>query len=324
MARKYAPHLREDVEESDRTVSEVTRRNIFDVLRVKKPSWCGRLNEVDFLSRCFDLTSMPSSDSRFADAAGDIHQHCIRNWDWDADWVFSDPRFNLLHCPDETFLKFLCEMIHPVVRDDSEEVDMLRGVFNEHLRADGWEIHPRTALSGRHVFAARRLLEGAGTAVAAAREAITALDADYVTQQITRMEAALSGEPDLAIGTAKEFVETIAKTILKERGIEPSRGDSFPELVRAVLKELALAPEDVPDAAKAAKSIRKLLQNLATISNMLAEMRNTHGTGHGRDAEFTSLGVRHARLAVNAAATLATFLFETHLEQCEAETEGQQ
>ena len=58
-------------------ISEITRRNIFDTLRVENVNWAGRLDEPDFLSRIFDLEQMPSYDSRFKNAAGDIWQHRI-------------------------------------------------------------------------------------------------------------------------------------------------------------------------------------------------------------------------------------------------------
>jgi hypothetical protein len=51
----------------------------------------GRLNKTGFLGRVFDLESLPSTDSRFRDAEGDIWQHTVNNpGDWDADWVFHD------------------------------------------------------------------------------------------------------------------------------------------------------------------------------------------------------------------------------------------
>lgn len=45
------------------------------------------LDEVDFLGRIFDLAKLPSHDSRFANAAQDIYQHCINNDDWPPDWA---------------------------------------------------------------------------------------------------------------------------------------------------------------------------------------------------------------------------------------------
>lgn len=53
----------------------------------------------------------------------------------------------------------------------------------------------------------------------------------------------------------------------------------------------------------------------------MAELRNLYGTGHGPSAK-TNRGIqpRHARLATGVAATLASFLFETHLERNIAHT----
>ena len=66
----------------------------------------GRLEEIDFLSRIWDLDYMPSFDSRFKNATGDIIQHTINNNDWDDNWIFSDSRFNLIRGDDEIFLRF--------------------------------------------------------------------------------------------------------------------------------------------------------------------------------------------------------------------------
>lgn len=141
-------------------ITEVTRRNIFDVIRVQKMNWAGRLEETEFLARIFDLDSIPSTDSRFKNAEGDIWQHRVNNpYDWNDDWIFSDKRFNLLRCDDEIFLRFLCEMLHPVVRDDKEEIERLQQLFNEYLRVDGYEIYQSTFISGYPVYSSRHRKE---------------------------------------------------------------------------------------------------------------------------------------------------------------------
>ncbi len=63
---------------------------------------------------------------------------------------------------------------------------------------------------------------------------------------------------------------------------------------------------------KAAETIKRLLSNLATITQGVSELRNRYGTGHGKAAGSKVLGPRHAKLAVGAASTLAVFLVETH------------
>src|ERR1043166_5419052 len=111
-------------------ITEVTRRGIVDYLATSEISWCGGLQDDDFLVRLYDLTKLPSYDHRYRNAAGDIHRHRINNFDWAEDWVFHDARFILLHAPDEEFLRFLCETVHPLVRPSTEEARSLVDAYN--------------------------------------------------------------------------------------------------------------------------------------------------------------------------------------------------
>ncbi len=138
------------------------------------------------------------------------------------------------------------------------------------------------------------------------------LNAKYLEEQIRRMEASIETDPSLAIGTAKELIETYCKTILAERGKPVDGTPDVSTLTKATLKELQLTPENVQEAARGADVMKRLLSNLGAIGNGLAELRGLYGTGHGRHASSTGLSVRHARLAVGASTTLVTFLFETH------------
>lgn len=292
-------------------IAETTRRDIFDALIVENVSWNGRLEEPDFLARVFDLRNMPSYDGRFGDAYGDIWQHRVNNYDWDSDWVFHDSRLNLIGIDDEILLRFLCEMLHPVVRTDAEEVERLKQTFNQFLRPDGYEIVERGKIANRPVFATRVYALAATMSLESVRTVFTA-DANYVMRQLTRMETAATEDPDLAIGTAKELIETICRTILHERNIEMQGSPDLAQLVKQTTRELALTPDDIPEKAKAAEIIRRLLSNLATITQGISELRNFYGTGHGKIANSRGLQARHAKLAVGAASTLAMFLLETH------------
>lgn len=138
-------------------ISQVTRGVIIDQLTIGGSSWAGRFSEEDFLSRLYDLTALPSKDRRFDNAAGDIWQHRVNNHDWDHDWVFYDDRFNILRGSDETFLRFLCETVHPAVRPDANEGLDLVSAYNKELRLDGWELAPSGEISGRPVYVARKI-----------------------------------------------------------------------------------------------------------------------------------------------------------------------
>lgn len=301
----------------ENTITEITRRAIIDNLIISQVDWSGRLDEVDFLSRLYDLKAMPSTDHRFSDAADDIWQHRINNWDWDPHWVFGDPRFNLFRCVDEKFLRFLCEMVHPVVRENSDEAATLVMGFNDHLVNDGWEIASRGAISGRIIYAARRLIEGAGYAMRQVQAIRQAIDADYLNQQITRMEAAIQSDPELAIGTAKEFLETLCKTILSEAGATPPT-DDLPALIRTALDQITLDTSGAPDPKRAENATRRLLGNLSGLGASVGEVRNALGSGHGKSATAGVADPLYARLVVGSAATMGAFLFEAYLAKSRA------
>ena len=145
------------------------------------------------------------------------------------------------------------------------------------------------------------------------KKAAVVFDARHLADQIRRIEESIEKDPGLAIGTAKELVETCCKTILAERGKPITGNPDISTLTKETLKELDLVPEGVPEKARGADVIQRLLRSLGTIGNNLAELRGLYGTGHGKHGAATGLQARHARLAVGAAATLATFLFDTHL-----------
>lgn len=158
---------------------------------------------------------------------------------------------------------------------------------------------------------ASRLLAG-GPSLDDLKQKAQAIDANHLAERLRRMEDSVETDPSLSIGTAKELIETCCKTILSERGKEISGTPDIPTLTKATFKELNLVPEGVPNAARGADVIKRLLSNLSTVGHGLAELRGLYGTGHGQHGSTSGLTTRHAKLAVGAASTLAVFLFETH------------
>lgn len=201
-----------------RQITEPTRRSIADELMLRGMRPEGRLDEVAFFSRLFDLKSLPTRDYRthqFPTMAEDLWQHRVNNTDWSDGWWCSDDRLALLHVPDELFLRFLAEMVHPIVRPDAAERDAFLAIFNRHLAPEGWEIGPVSEMGAHTIYGGRRLQPMPAAVVEEARAVAQTLG-DYVARQVTRMEAALPGDLELAIGTGKEFIETICRTILKQ------------------------------------------------------------------------------------------------------------
>ena len=296
------------------TLSEITRRDIRRALIREGIGWSGELNDIEFLNRLYDLSSLPSTDSRFQHAEDDIWQHRINNLDWEDNWVFSDERLQLASGPDEVFLQFLAEIAHPVVCEDREKAKQIIALLNGILTADGWELVERSTISGRSIYGPRRLTSSQHT-FRSTKKLAQQVDADYVHRQINRMESAIETDPDLAIGTAKELVETICQTILESCGKPVTDRPDLLPLARRTLDELKLVPTGIKDEVKGAKSVKAVLGNLSTLVQGLAELRNLYGTGHGKEGSAKGLAARHARLAVGAATTLAIFLFDTHQDR---------
>lgn len=305
-------HMQKASVEPTNTITEVTRRAIMDYLSVGR-HWSGTMQEDEFLGRIYDLRRMPSTDYRrdYDNADKDVWKHRVMNSDWSDDWVFTDGRFDLLFSPDEDFLKFLAETIHPVVRPDTEDALAMVAEYNQALNVDGWELHPAKRISNKPVFGYRRLLSPAPHLDEAIRVA-ERLTGPYIARQIKRLQEAAAADPELAIGTAKEFLEGICKTILTERGAPPSKNEDLPALVRATVKSLAIVPPELSAQAQLEKTVTVLLNNLGSVGHQLAELRNQFGTGHGRSTDHVGLPARHAKLAIGAAATLAVFLYESH------------
>jgi HEPN domain-containing protein len=294
-------------------LSRITRQNIIDGLKLDQVAWSGRLEEVEFLQRLYDLEALPSTDSRFKNAAADIWQHRVNNpTDWPPDWIYDDARFNLLEGPADLFLRFLCQVVHPVVRPDRNEALQLVQHFNDQLRLEGWNLVEEEKIAGRPRFVANRLQIAGGRSVSRARTVADALKAGWMQKEIERLENAVERDPALAIGTAKELVETCCKSILSTRGIEYSRSADLPELTKLLARELKLVPEGISDQAKGSETVRLILRNLSALTQYLAELRGLYGSGHGRDGKHRGLEPRHARLAVGAAVSFIDFVTETH------------
>ena len=121
-------------------------------------------------------------------------------------------------------------------------------------------------------------------------------------------------DPELAIGSAKELLESVLRTVTAHHEQKPTSD------VRMLLKEaqaaLNLDPKGVDGTLPGAEALRRTLSNLGQVVIGVAELRTLYGTGHGRSKSH-QLELAHARLVVNAAISIATFLLEVWQEQQE-------
>ncbi len=293
-------------------ISDRTRRNIIQIFKSEAIKWSGKLSDVDFLSRLYDLEALPSTDPRYNDAKWDIFTHTVSfPSDWTSDWIFGDKRFDLQHCPDEEFLRFLCETIDPTVRPNQKEADLLLEEFNRALGDDGVQIVATKTKFGNIRYQGKGITPSTIDAVFNLQETISGLKWENVDRQIIRIRTSIEEDPELAIGTAKELVESVCKTILSQQGNPAKGNEDLPKLVHTVLRELGLLTSSKEDA-KTQETLRKLLGALSVLVQGTAELRNLYGTGHGRDAKTILSDSKYATLAANSAATIALFPLQAY------------
>jgi len=290
------------------------RRSIINRMKRDKLIWNGLLTQPDFLEPLYDLNKLPSTDSRFDDANGDIWQHTVNNDDWDLDWIFNDNRFNLLDGPDSTFLAFLERCLDPTVRMPAE-ASVLAEQFNNDLRSEGWSLETMELMGDEEKYRVGPWNPAYSRAADTLQKTALILSSTWMYQEIQRIEASIDTDPALAIGTAKELVDTCCKHIADRMNLTLPKKPDTPDLVRAVLEGLKLLPDDISDSAKGADAIRKTLRALTTLMQGLVEVRNLYGTGHGKGSTHKGPQSRHARLAVASAATFVEFIVETYRER---------
>jgi hypothetical protein len=259
-----------DKNRQTKSISEVTRRALFDDLMLSGVQWAGRLTETDYLSRIYDLSALPSTDHRFSSAADDIQQHRVSFSDWEDDWVFFDPRFNLLHGTDEALLKFLVQLVHPVVRPDSEEARALVLKINKHIAVDGWSLTQVSEVSERPIFTASNVRARA----AAFHEPTGWLKVDRQLQEAReRLVGAKTEEQFQAVGLiCREVLISVAQA-----HFEVSKHWKPDE-----------APPSTTDAGK-------MLESVFAVE--LAGGSNEEARAHGKAALKLALALQHHRAA---------------------------
>jgi hypothetical protein len=89
------------------------------------------------------------------------------------------------------------------------------------------------------------------------------------------------------MGTAKELVESTAKTVLQERGYEVDDKDKLPALVRQAQEALGLQPVAAGPGPDGTDAVRRILGGLTNIAAGLGELRN-RGYGPGTDRKVNA------------------------------------
>ena len=113
-----------------------------------------------------------------------------------------------------------------------------------------------------------------GSGLADIERAAKLHDIDGLAAMLPRISN-IDDDPWLAIGTAKEIIGSMSRSILHHLGeADPPADTDLLKLTKLAVKPLGLVASDVPEAKKGAESIRKVLAGLSQIVAGTAELRN--------------------------------------------------
>ena len=143
--------------------------------------------------------------------------------------------------------------------------------MNQELQRDGWHLEELQLASDDVGYRVSPWNPAYGRAEESLHRAALILSSSWMYQEIQRIESSIDSDPALAIGTAKELIDTCCKHIADRMSISLPANPDTPDLVKAVLKELKLVPEGISDQAKGAEVIKKTLRTLSTTTHGLAE-----------------------------------------------------
>lgn len=209
----------------------------------------------------------------------------------------------LKHLNGTTDLRRVIEAaVRPADYERSEyRVDAAVAYLNPFLAHDGL----RLVRNGR-----RYALSAADTVVAVPQAVI--LSTGYVRELTEKADGRLADDDrEGAITAARTMLEAVLVELEKQLVGTPGayKGD-LPKQFKAVAKQLRIDDEraDLDD------NFKQVARGLVQVVNGLAPIRNKMSDGHARERKPE---VHHARVIVNAAKTVATFLVESYLVQRE-------
>lgn len=133
------------------------------------------------------------------------------------------------------------------------------------------------------------------------------LSQTYVNKQVKLMNQSLKENPHLALGIAKELIETCCKSILTKGNLAFDKDWDILKLVRETNRTIDLIPFEIDNKETTKNAVSKILGGFSNIVHGITELRNSYGSGHGHSPNFQMLDDLYVKLAVTASSELAIF-----------------
>ena len=153
----------------------------------------------------------------------------------------------------------------------------------------------------------RELVLNFASTLRGTRSILAITDWELVRDAWTKALERAPSDPEGAITAARATLESVCKHILDESGAIYRSDGNLVKLYKATAKLLCLSPDGYTEDI-----FKQILGGCAGVVAGLAGLRNVYGDAHGKTQLHPKPRLRHARLAINAAMTIAEFLIETY------------
>ena len=110
----------------------------------------GKVDIIDFLVRVFDIRNIPSKEKTFETFEYDVIRHMRNNDDWDYLYLLKE-ELDLIYKPDDMFIYFLEQIVHPIIREQSEQIKYVN-MINDYIEKDGYKLVEDDIISDEKIY----------------------------------------------------------------------------------------------------------------------------------------------------------------------------
>lgn len=137
------------------------------------------------------------------------------------------------------------------------------------------------------------------------QDIINARDLPGLQTEFDRSLDNVESDPASAVTASCALLESLFKNYIEKENLETPSDKSVKPLWKVIRADLKFDPAATQDA-----DLKTILSGLAAIVEGTGSLRTHKGSAHGHGKTVYKLKPRHARLAVHAAFTLASFVLE--------------
>ncbi|MFM9270966.1 abortive infection family protein [Halomonas elongata] len=148
--------------------------------------------------------------------------------------------------------------------------------------------------------------DGASISSKTLGDLIKGRDIPSIDAEFTRALSNVQSEPREAVSAACNILESIFKIYIHDEDLEPPQKQDLQNVWKVVRSDLGFNPNLIQDV-----DLQKILTGMLSVVDGIGAFRTHASSAHGEGRKIYNLKPRHARLAINAAHTMALFILET-------------